>query len=103
MGKRVDFSARSVITADPNLEIDQVGVPLVIAKTLTFPERAAVYNVQQLQCLVNNGPDKYPGARYVIRPNGKKIDLRFAKKVSVEIGSIVERHLMNGDIVLFNR
>jgi DNA-directed RNA polymerase II subunit RPB1 len=39
MGKRVDFSARTVITGDPNLQLDQVGVPKSIAMTLTYPER----------------------------------------------------------------
>jgi DNA-directed RNA polymerase II subunit RPB1 len=41
MGKRVDFSARMVITGDPNLALDEVGVPKSIAMTLTYPERGA--------------------------------------------------------------
>jgi DNA-directed RNA polymerase II subunit RPB1 len=47
MGKRVDFSARTVITPDPNLHIDQVGVPLSIAQNLTYPELVTPFNLEQ--------------------------------------------------------
>src|SRR5690606_33310754 len=62
MGKRVDFSARTVITAEPNLSIDQVGVPLSIAMTLTVPERVTAFNKDRLMEYVRNGPDQHPGA-----------------------------------------
>ncbi|KAH7103209.1 beta and beta-prime subunits of DNA dependent RNA-polymerase [Auriculariales sp. MPI-PUGE-AT-0066] len=105
MGKRVDFSARTVITGDPNLQLDEVGVPRSIAMTLTFPERVTPYNIQWLQELVRNGPREYPGARFVIRDTGERIDLRYNKKADafLQYGWIVERHLKNGDFVLFNR
>ncbi len=48
MGKRVDFSARSVITPDPNIELDQLGVPIVIATNLTYPETVTPYNLEKL-------------------------------------------------------
>ncbi len=64
MGKRVDFSARTVITGDPNIQLDEVGVPRSIAMTLTYPERVTPYNIVHLQGLVNAGPASYPGARY---------------------------------------
>ncbi|KAL4260389.1 DNA-directed RNA polymerase subunit [Pleurotus pulmonarius] len=105
MGKRVDFSARTVITGDPNLELDEVGVPKSIAMNLTFPERVTPYNISYLQELVRNGPTTYPGARYVVRDTGERIDLRYNKRADafLQYGWIVERHLKDGDYVLFNR
>ncbi|KAI5180335.1 DNA-directed RNA polymerase II subunit RPB1 [Nematocida sp. AWRm80] len=104
MGKRVDFSARTVITADPNISMNEVGVPVEIAKMLTFPEKVAEYNIEEIKEAVNRGPHKHPGANYVIRDDGQKIDLRFHKgEINLQPGYIVERHLRNGDIVLFNR
>ncbi|EMC99073.1 hypothetical protein BAUCODRAFT_85149 [Baudoinia panamericana UAMH 10762] len=104
MGKRVDFSARTVITGDPNLDLDQVGVPRSIAKTLTFPETVNAYNIQKLQELVRNGPNEHPGARYVIRGEGERIDLRRAKNdVQLQYGWKVERHIVDGDYIIFNR
>ncbi|KAJ8509443.1 hypothetical protein ONZ45_g8381 [Pleurotus djamor] len=105
MGKRVDFSARTVITGDPNLELDEVGVPKSIAMNLTFPERVTPYNIAYLQELVRNGPTTYPGARYVVRDTGERIDLRYNKRADafLQYGWIVERHLKDGDYVLFNR
>ncbi|KAJ2926883.1 hypothetical protein H1R20_g10219, partial [Candolleomyces eurysporus] len=105
MGKRVDFSARTVITGDPNLELDEVGVPRSMAMNLTFPERVTPYNIAYLQELVRNGPTTYPGARYVVRDTGERIDLRYNKRADafLQYGWIVERHLKDGDYVLFNR
>lgn len=105
MGKRVDFSARTVITPDPNLCIDQVGVPRSIAKNLTFPELVTPFNIDTMQELVNRG-DTYPGAKYIIRDNGDRIDLRFHPKSSdlhLRWGYKVERHLRDDDLVIFNR
>ncbi|KAH8921889.1 beta and beta-prime subunits of DNA dependent RNA-polymerase [Atractiella rhizophila] len=105
MGKRVDFSARTVITGDPNLALDQVGVPYSIARNLTYPERVTPYNIDYLQNLVKNGPNEYPGARYVVRDTGDRIDLRYNRRQEciLQSGWIVERHLKDGDYVLFNR
>ncbi|OUT21564.1 DNA-directed RNA polymerase II subunit RPB1 [Pichia kudriavzevii] len=106
MGKRVDFSARTVISGDPNLELDQVGVPRSIARTLTYPEIVTPYNIQKLTEMVRNGPNEHPGAKYVIRENGDRIDLRFNKRagdIQLQYGWKVERHLMDNDPVLFNR
>jgi len=107
-GKRVDFSARTVISPDPNLGINEVGVPIEVAKILTIPERVTELNIEDMKELVMRGPDEHPGANYIIRADGRRIDLRFVKNRSkiaetIEIGSIVERHLNDGDIVLFNR
>ncbi|MEM0173301.1 MAG: DNA-directed RNA polymerase subunit A' [Sulfolobaceae archaeon] len=107
-GKRVDFSARTVISPDPNLSIDEVGVPISIAKILTVPVKVTKWNIEELRKFVINGPEKWPGANYVIRPDGKRIDLRYVKDrvqfaATLAPGFIVERHLIDGDIVLFNR
>lgn len=102
MGKRVDFSARTVITGDPHLRMDEVGVPLAIARNLTFPEIACDINLDRLQRLVDNRV-VYPGAKYLIH-QGRRRDLRFGTlDTTVQIGDTVERHLINGDSVVFNR
>lgn len=85
MGKRVDYSARTVITGDPNLSVDQVGVPRSIATILTFPEMVTRFNKAELQKLVKNGPNVHPGARAIIRPDGKKVDLRYVRKDSDQV------------------
>jgi DNA-directed RNA polymerase subunit A' len=107
-GKRVDFSARTVISPDPNLSMNEVGVPEQIAKILTIPERVTEWNIEEMKDLVIRGPDRHPGCNYLIRTDGRRVDLRFVKDRSIiadtiELGFIVERHLANGDIVLFNR
>ena len=105
MGKRVDFSARSVITPDPNLSIRELGVPLKIAKNLTKPIVVNKRNKSYLLKLVQNGPDVHPGAKILERKNGDNISLRYVdrKSIQLEIGDIVHRHMMDGDNVLFNR
>lgn len=106
MGKRVDFSARTVITGDPNLSLDEVGVPRSIARTLTYPETVTPYNIQKLHQLVKNGPNEHPGAKYVIRDSGERIDLRHHKRageISLQYGWKVERHIVDGDYIIFNR
>src|SRR5215212_965446 len=106
MGKRVDFSARTVITGDPNLELDEVGVPRSIARNLTFPEIVTPYNIDRMHQLVNNGPTEHPGAKYVIRQDGSRIDLRHHKRtgeIALQYGYKVERHIVDGDVVIFNR
>lgn len=106
MGKRVDFSARTVITGDPNLSLDEVGVPRSIAKTLTYPETVTPYNIHKLHQLVKNGPNEHPGAKYVIRDSGERIDLRHHKRageISLQYGWKVERHIVDGDYIIFNR
>ncbi|KAJ9151800.1 DNA-directed RNA polymerase subunit [Pleurostoma richardsiae] len=106
MGKRVDFSARTVITGDANISLDEVGVPRSIARTLTYPETVTPYNIGRLHELVQNGPNEHPGAKYVIRSDGTRIDLRHhrrAGQISLEYGWKVERHLIDGDYIIFNR
>jgi DNA-directed RNA polymerase III subunit RPC1 len=71
-GKRVDFSGRTVISPDPNLSIDQVAVPLDVAKNLTFPEQVCEVNIDRLRQHVLNGPDVHPGANYITMANGMK-------------------------------
>jgi DNA-directed RNA polymerase II subunit RPB1 len=106
MGKRVDFSARSVITPDANIELDELGVPEEIATNLTFPEIVSAYNRERLLTYVRNGPDKHPGAKSVhLKAEDRTLSLRYVNPDTIDIkeGDIVHRHLINGDIVLFNR
>lgn len=106
MGKRVDFSARTVITGDPNLSLDEVGVPRSIARTLTYPEIVTPYNIHKLAKLVDMGPNEHPGAKYIIRDTGERIDLRHHKKageIALQYGWRVERHIVDGDFIIFNR
>lgn len=104
MGKRVDFSARSVISPDPNISVQEVGVPVGIAKVHTFPEKVNSFNIDYLQELVDRGPNEHPGANYLIRSDGQRIDLNFNRhELKLEKGFIVERHMQNNDEVLFNR
>ncbi|XP_075488439.1 DNA-directed RNA polymerase II subunit RPB1-like [Primulina tabacum] len=109
MGKRVDFSARTVITPDPTINIDELGVPWSIALNLTYPETVTPYNIERLKELVDYGSHPPPGktgAKYIIRDDGQRLDLRYLKKSSdqhLELGYKVERHLIDGDFVLFNR
>lgn len=105
MGKRVDFSARSVITPDPNLSIRELGVPLKIAKNITKPVVVNDMNRRMLTKLVRNGPEEYPGAKILERKGGENISLRYADRDNIVLynGDIVHRHMMDGDGVLFNR
>jgi len=106
-GKRVDFSSRTVISPDPNLGVHEVGVPRLVAKTLTYPERVHAHNIEKLRRAIINGPDVHPGANIVEYVSGAKIYLRYGdrKLVAAKLrhGDIVERHLEDGDVCLFNR
>ncbi|XP_048486238.1 DNA-directed RNA polymerase III subunit RPC1 [Plutella xylostella] len=107
-GKRVDFSSRTVISPDPNLHIQEVGVPVHVAKILTYPERVFPANLAWLRTLVRNGPDQHPGANYVQQKGAEhKRFLKYGNRDKLandlKCGDIVERHLVDGDVVLFNR
>lgn len=112
MGKRVDFSARSVITPDPNISIDELGVPRRIAMNLTMPEIVNRFSKTRLSKMVANGPERYPGAKLLtkVSETSRKIRLKSLNdeellQASQELvdGDIVERHILDGDVVLFNR
>lgn len=104
-GKRVNFSARTVISPDPNLKINEVGVPFEVAKILTVSERVTTKNVERLKKLILS--KEYPGANYIVRQDGKRKriteELKEELAQEIEQGYIVERHLQDGDVVLFNR
>ncbi|MGV9171440.1 MAG: DNA-directed RNA polymerase subunit A' [Promethearchaeia archaeon] len=107
-GKRVDFSARSVISPNPYISINEVGVPEKVARILTIPTNVNDWNIEEMKQLVLNGPDKHPGANYIIRSDRRRIDLRYVKDREMIAdmlapGFTVERHLNDGDLVLFNR
>ncbi|MGM5481236.1 MAG: DNA-directed RNA polymerase subunit A' [Nanobdellota archaeon] len=106
-GKRVNFSARAVISPDPKLEINEVGVPRNFARKLTVPERITEWNKEYLKKFIERGPDEYPGANYIVRPDGRRKRISDETKEQLleelEPGLVVERHLLDGDVVLFNR
>ncbi|XP_037787697.1 DNA-directed RNA polymerase III subunit RPC1-like [Penaeus monodon] len=108
-GKRVDFSSRTVISPDPNLRINEVGVPVEVAKQLSYPEKVTSHNINLMRQLVRNGPDVHPGALFVEPKStpGIKKSMRYVhrERMASELkqGDIIERHLMDGDIVLYNR
>ena len=106
MGKRVDFSSRSVITPDARIGIQELGVPMKIAMNITFPEKVNARNIEYLRMLVmKNGANIYPGAKTLEKKSGNLISLKYVNKdiIEVEIGDIVHRHLKDGDPILFNR
>lgn len=106
-GKRVNFSARTVISPDPNLSINEVGVPEMIAKEITVPITVTEWNIDKMKEYIKNGSNVHPGANYIIRPDGRKIrvydETKETAMENLEPGYIVERHIIDGDIVLFNR
>ncbi|UCE81532.1 MAG: DNA-directed RNA polymerase subunit A' [Methanobacteriota archaeon] len=111
-GKRVNFSARTVISPDPMLSINEVGVPMTAARELTVPIRVTDRNLDIAKEMCARGPMPEgtvyrPGVNYVIRTDGRRIKItdKNAETVAegIEPGYVVERHLLDGDIVLFNR
>jgi DNA-directed RNA polymerase subunit A' len=106
-GKRTDFSARTVISPDPLIGLNEVGVPAKMAMNLTVPERVTEWNLEYLKKYIENGNKKYPGANYVLKADGKRKTITAETQAEIleelEPGYIVERHLINGDIALFNR
>lgn len=120
MGKRVNFAARSVISPDPNIETNEIGVPPVFAKKLTYPEPVTSHNFKDMQQAVINGVDKWPGAAAIENENGQVVSLRTktpderlalanqllassSNSASGARNKKVHRHLTNGDVVLMNR
>ena len=105
-GKRVNYSGRTVISPDPYIDINEVGIPFEIAKVVTVAETVNDLNIEKLKKLIDKG-EEYPGASYVIRPDGKRkkitTDLKEEIMNELTVGYQVERHLQNGDVVLFNR
>ena len=120
-GKRVEFTARTVISPDPNLKVNEVAVPVQISKELTFPETVSQHNLERLRNNVLNGPDVYPGANFVSfhslldsplqDRNNSQSDrfflgsrhFRARVAASLKLGDVVHRQLKTGDVVLFNR
>ncbi|KAL8950263.1 MAG: hypothetical protein Q9222_003688 [Ikaeria aurantiellina] len=120
MGKRVNFAARSVISPDPNIETNEIGVPPVFAKKLTYPEPVTNHNFYELKQAVLNGVEKWPGAAAIENENGQVINLRTKNReerqalanqllapsntnVNGARNKKVHRHLNNGDLVIMNR
>lgn len=106
-GKRTNFCARTVISPDPMIALNEVGVPKILAMKLTVPEVVNEWNMAYLKKFIERGPTNYPGSNYVIRPDGKKKriteETKEATLEELQPGYVVERHLMDGDIAVFNR
>ncbi len=106
-GKRTNFSARTVISPDPAIEVNEVGVPKMMSMKLTVPEKVTEWNMAYLKEFINRGSKKYPGANYIIRPDGKRKRITDETKEAlleeIQPGYVVERHLLDGDVALFNR
>ncbi|MBT7706105.1 DNA-directed RNA polymerase subunit A' [archaeon] len=104
-GKRVNYAGRTLISPDPNLKINEVGVPFEIAKTITVAEKVTSLNIERCKKLIL--ATEYPSANYILRPDGKRKriteDLRETLSEEIEQGYIVERHMVDGDVVLFQR
>lgn len=121
MGKRVNFAARSVITPDPDLNIDEIGIPEAFARKLTYPTAVTPWNVVEIRRLVLNGPDVHPGAVMVENEDGsvqaissedstqreaiaKRLLTKSDRANEAFVGvKVVHRHLQNGDVLLLNR
>ncbi len=105
-GKRVNYSARTVVSPDPFIRINEVGVPFEIAKIITMAETVTTLNIEAMKDLIRKG-EKYPGANYVIRTDGKRKriteDLKEELCAEIVPGYKIERHIRDGDVVLFNR
>ncbi|MEI6731570.1 MAG: DNA-directed RNA polymerase subunit A', partial [archaeon] len=105
-GKRVNYSGRTVVSPDPYIKINEVGVPFEIASVITVSETVTTANLETMKELIRKG-NTYPGANYVIRTDGKKKkiteDLKEELCNEIQPGYKIERHLRDGDIVLFNR
>lgn len=113
-GKRVNFSARTVISPDPMLSINEVGIPWFAARELTIPIRVTNFNLNVVKDFILRGPEPkdehgnyLAGVNYVIREDGRRIKVtdKNAETVAenIDIGHVVERQMTDGDIVLFNR
>ena len=105
-GKRVDFSARTVISADPNLDVDEVGIPISVAIILTKPVYVTPLTIRELSQRIINGPDRIDGASIIEYPNKKTIKLSVCpdrRILQLPYGAKVHRYLKNGDYVIFNR
>lgn len=106
-GKRVNFSARTVISPDPRIRLDQVGVPYDIAEELTIPITVTEYNIETCKKFVLS--KEYPRAVYLIRPDGRRVKVGETEEMkketteSMKIGWIMERQIIDGDVAIFNR
>jgi len=106
MGKRVDFSARTVIGPDTYMDVGELGIPERAALKLTYPEVVTAFNIELLRKRVRKGHGVLQGAKSIVKSNGQRISLEMCKKSSVirlQLGWTVERYMQNGDYVLFNR
>ena len=118
--KYVESVGYSTVSPDPNLSIDEVGVPMKICKEVTYPRMVTEKNMTEMKGYVQNAFDqKYPAAVYIhwdgfanIQPSlkltsalvkGKSEEWKETKLDMIRPGVVLHLHLMEGDICLFNR
>ena len=109
----MNFACRSVISPDPYIGANEIGLPLYFAKTLTYPTPVTALNVDEMRKLVVRGAHEYPGASWVELPNGRRMELGKMQQTKREAIAArllssngiarVGRQLRNGDMVLMNR
>tara|TARA_B110001452_G_C15238063_1_gene428682 strand:- start:1456 stop:2310 length:855 start_codon:yes stop_codon:yes gene_type:complete len=101
MGKRCNFTSRTVITGDAMLDMREVGVPKQVAETLTIVEHVNRLNFKQIKTMICEEDTRI---KYVIRKDGTRLDLKTMRgQVDLQVGWSIERQLKDGDPVLFNR
>ena len=105
MGKRVDFTGRTVITGDSYINLDELGIPKIISKKLTIPTIVHKFNIERMSSLVDS-ISKDLKANTILKGYNKKIDLRYKSATSIillKYGFIIEKHLEDGDVLILNR
>lgn len=69
-----------------------MGVPRSIALNMTYPELVTNFNIDRMQELVRNGPTEHPGAKYIRRKDGARVDLRYTGRngndTHLEVGGL---------------
>jgi DNA-directed RNA polymerase beta' subunit len=102
LGKRTRYMMRAVLTCDPSLEVDQVGVPISIARNMQIPEVVRPYNIEKLEIFFKNRRNIYPGSTHVWKKSrGERYLVEKIDKL--EIGDILYRDLIDGDVIQINR
>ncbi len=105
MGKRVVYAARSVITGDPMMPLNVVGIPMYVATTIQIPETVRSYNIEKLTAIYMNRRNVYPGWSRIIKAiNGQSYGVsRFPQNYQLKDGDIIFRDMIDGDVVCFGR
>jgi DNA-directed RNA polymerase II subunit RPB1 len=104
-GKRFQHGGRSVISGDNFIDIDEVGIPIQIAKVLQVPEVVRPYNIERLMTFFLNKDTVYPGCSKLVKGDtGATYHIASMKSnIRLEYGDTLYRDLIDGDNVAMNR